>query len=173
MRYQTRMTTITEVIEKSSKNDPKINQNLSKIIQKSIKISSWAQRGPKTSQDPSKPENREHFPHPTGYHFGRILEPCWPQDPLECHSQSIQHFHWFGSPSFINFPRFWTGFGRMLAPSWPPKSIKNWIKMLTKFSTILESIFYWFLLEVDPLKTLKIVFSLKRESKNHFFPCFL
>ena len=45
--------------------------------------------------------------------------------------------------------------------------------MLTKLWTIFWLIFYWFLLEVNPLKTLIVVFLLRRESKNHIFPCFL
>ena len=52
---------LSKIIEKSSKNPSKIYQNPSKINQKSIKIGSWAPRGPKTPQDPSKPENRSNI----------------------------------------------------------------------------------------------------------------
>ena len=84
---------LSKIIEKSSKNLPKIDQNPSKINQKSIKIGSWAPRGPKNPPRPSKPENREQYHHLPGHHFGRILEPCWPQEPLKGHSKSIQNFH--------------------------------------------------------------------------------
>ena len=114
--HQTRVTTSTQIIENSFKNLPKNNPNSSKINQKSIKISSWAPRSPKTPQDPSRPENREHFQHPTGHHFGRILEPCSPQEALKGHSKNILNLDWFGCPFFINFSSIWRGFWPDLGP---------------------------------------------------------
>ena len=83
---------------------------------------------------------------PNWLHFGRILEPCSPQEPLKGLSKNIQIFHSFGSPSFIDFPRFLAGFWRILDPSWPPKSMKKWIKMLTKFLLEFWSVWVRFLL---------------------------
>ena len=72
---------LSKTIEKSSKNPPKIKSVLG------------PQEPPRPPQDPSKPENREQFQPPTGHHFGRILEPCWPQEPLKGFSKNIQNFH--------------------------------------------------------------------------------
>ena len=51
----------SKMYKKSAKNHPKIYHNPLKINQKSMKSGSWAPRGPKTSQDPSKPKNRSTF----------------------------------------------------------------------------------------------------------------
>ena len=147
-----------KIHQKSTQEPPKINRNSIKnniqdMIPFFIDFSRFwrplgPQEAPRPPQDPSKPENREHFQHPTGHHFGRILVPCWPQEPLKGLSKNIQNFHWFGSPSFIDFPRFSPGFGRILDPSWPPKSIKNYIKMLTKFLLEFWSVWVRFLLNL-------------------------
>ena len=88
---------LSKINEKSPTTLPKIYQNPSKINQKIIKISSWAPRGPKTPPRPpqelSKPEKGSKVASPPGHHFGRILEPCWPQEPLKGFSKNIQNFH--------------------------------------------------------------------------------
>ena len=126
LRYQTRVTTITEIMEesfktfqKTFKNQPKTIENQSQIYENQLLGPLEAHEAPRPPQDPSNPENREEYRHPPGHHFGRILEPCWPQEPLKGHSKSIQNFHWFGSPSFIDFSSilagFWEDLGAKLA----------------------------------------------------------
>ena len=70
---------------------------------------------------------------------------------LEVHLSSIFH-------------RFWLGFGRILEPSWLPKSIKNWIKMLTKFLlefwSVLERFLLNFASKLEGRETKKLWFSL-------------
>ena len=110
---------LSKIIEKSSKNLSKIYQNPSKINQKSTKISSWAPKGPKTPPRPFQARKREESLIPPGHHFGRILVPCWPQEPLKGLSKNKQNFHSSRSPSFIDFSSilagFWEDLGTKLA----------------------------------------------------------
>ena len=110
---------LSKIIEKSSKNLSKIYQNRSKINQKSIKISSWAPRGPKTPPRPSKPENRDQWTPPLGHPFRKLFRPCWlpkaTKRPLKKHTKfsliwkSI--FHRFSSI----LAGFWKDLGAKLA----------------------------------------------------------
>ena len=106
------LTNITKNIENSSK----IYQNLSKINQKSSKTSSWAPRGSRISSRPSQARKREENLILPGHHFGRFLKPCWLQEASQGYSKSIQNFHRFGSPSFIEFSSILTGFWEDLGP---------------------------------------------------------
>ena len=113
LRYQTRVTTITEIIEKSFKNLPKINQNPSKMNKKSIKIKSWDLLGPKRPQD--SPKTFKNLPkinqNPSKINHKSIKINSWApkgpktfQSPLQAQKQ--EHFP---NPSGL-------GFGRHLEP---------------------------------------------------------
>ena len=122
----------SKIIEKSSKKFAKIFQNPSKINQKSMKISSWAPRCPKT-QDPPKPKNRSTFATPPDPLWEAFLGHVGPKS----HQKAIQNTYKILIDLEVHlasiFHRCWQVFGSILEPSWLPKSIKNWIKMLTNF----------------------------------------
>ena len=143
-----------QMSQKSLKNHPKMNQKSTKIYQKStknlLKSALGPQEAPRPPQDPSKPENRRKSVSPRGSLLGGFSGHFGLQEPLEDYSKTIQNFHWFGSPSFIDFPRFWPGFGRILEPSWPPKSIlkigsRRWPNFCLNFDRSWDA-FYWILL---------------------------
>ena len=77
----------------------KINQKSIKMHQKSSKNilhsglgPQEAPRGPKTLPRPFQARKQGAMDLPPGHHFGRILVPCWPQEPLKGHSKYIQNF---------------------------------------------------------------------------------
>ena len=131
------MTTITEVIEKSSRKSSKINKKSSKINHKILENLSKSvlepQEAPRHPQDPPTPKTGSTFITPPG----SILEGFWSHVGPKSHLKAFQKTYKIFIDLEVHlssiFHRFWPGFGRILEPSWPPKSIKNYIKMLTKF----------------------------------------
>ena len=81
------------------------------------------------------------------------------QEPLKGHSKSIQNFARFRYPFFIDFGSVLGGFWE---PCWLPWCTINWAPI---FEPILDRFFmvFW------SLGTLILLFSLRRESKNHLF----
>ena len=77
-----------------------------------------------------------------GTAFGRLLGPCWPQEPPKTFLKCIQHFHRFWDPFFIDFGRVLGGFWE---PCWPPRGIENWLAILVGFFFVFLSIFtdFW------------------------------
>ena len=117
-------------------------QNRSKIDQKSIKLALGPQEAPRAPQEPSKTPRGHLGDIVLGRGFGRVLGPCWPQEPPKSHSKCIQNFHRFWCPFFIDFSSilegFWEGFGRYVGLQ---KALKIKLQCWLDF----WSIFYRFL----------------------------
>ena len=127
MRYQTRMTTITEVIEKSSRKSSKINNKSSKNNNETLENLSKSvlepQEAPRHPQDPPTPKTGSTFITPPG----TILEGFWSHVGSKTHSKAIQKAHKILIDLEVHlssiFHRFWPGLERIWEPTWPPKSM--------------------------------------------------
>ena len=127
----------SKLYQKSLKNHSKIFQKSTKVQQKSTKNLLKSVLGPQEAarlpQDPPSPKTGRNIITPPG----TILEGFWshvgPKSHLKASQKTYKIFIDLKVHLTSIFHRFWPGFGRILDPSWPPKSIKNWIKMLTKF----------------------------------------
>ena len=100
-----------------------------KSIKNRSKFDLGRSRAPRPPQDPSKPENREQFQHPTGHHFGRILEPCWPPRATK---RTLKKHTKFSLIWKSLFHRFFIHFGRVLGGSWTQVGLQNPLKITSR-----------------------------------------
>ena len=153
-----------KIIQKSSKDHKKFKTSIKNQSRSALE----RQEAPRPPQEPPRSlrSPKTGAMDPPSVRFGRLLEPrSLPgatRRPLKRHTKfpliAISILHWF-----------WKCFVRvleaMLASKLHHKSISNFEWFFDRFLSIFTG--NW------PPQNLNFSVSLRRESKNHFFPCFL